>query len=125
MSGAAKKLAGYLDLEWLRMCHRSELSATPADKAIDVADCIVSQSLDMAQHVVGHSPEVRDQVLRLAEMHAQIAVEAFKAQAIVSALQDLTPEIAGAICEAGSSIGIGLVDSLVVARKGRSCRRSA
>jgi hypothetical protein len=111
MSGATG--SAFLDLEWLRICHRPELSETPEDKAIDVADCIVSQSLDMAQHVIGHSPDVRGHVFRLAEMHSRLAIEAYKSHALVAALQGISAAVKSASDDSATVLetALGNVDS--------------
>lgn len=110
--------AAFLDLEWLRLPADTVPTSTPEDKAIDAADRIVCQSLDMAQHVIGHSPSVRNQVMALAAVHAQVAATAYAAHLQADAIREVAPEIAGAISENGTDIGSGIALALEQAIKG-------
>ena len=102
----------YLALEWLRCEPAPEETATPVHRAIDVADHILAESLDMAQNVIGLSLSVRKEVLTLAIAHAQIAAKVYAAHELNAVLRELAPEIAGAISEAGTDVGAGIVQGL-------------
>ena len=108
--------AVFLDLECLRLADPAT-ARTPQYKAVDVADCILCESLDMAQHVIGHSPAVRDQVLELAAVHAKVAVTVYAAHAQAEVIREVAIEIAGAISEAGTDIGAGIALALEQALK--------
>lgn len=100
---------GFLDLGWLRLEHDPSDATTPEHKAIDAANRILCESLDMAQHVIGHSLPVRGDVLALAMAHAQIAVKVLAVNEFVAVLREVAPEIVGAIGEAGTDIGAGIL----------------
>lgn len=78
-------VAGFLDLEWLRLGVQPADSSTPEHKAVDVADRILNESLDMARNVIGHSPALRCQVLALASAHAQVAATVYAAHLTAAA----------------------------------------
>ena len=86
-----------------------EDDAEKVSAAIDVADNIFEQSIEMAQHVIGHGDASRRDVLALATAHAQSATIAYAAHQIVAVLRELTPEISGAISEARADIGAGIL----------------
>ena len=109
MAGDYRRADGWLDLEWLRLPPAPDDTATPVHKAMDAADSMLAESLDMAQHVIGHSPAVRREVLALAKAHFQSATMVYAVNQIVAVLRELTPEIAGAISEAGTDIGAGIL----------------
>lgn len=102
----------WLALEWLRTPPAPTETATPVHVAIDVADSMLCESLDMAQHLIGHSASARREVLTLTAAHLQSASIVYAANQIVTALRELTPEIAGAISEAGTDIGSGVAEGL-------------
>lgn len=85
-----------LNLEWLTIYHRPELSNSAIDAAIDVANTMLANALDVAQHLVGHAPERRDEALKIAAMHVQAATEVHKAQALVTAIQGLSVAVKSA-----------------------------
>ena len=99
-------------LAWLHLKNEKADSTTPLHQAIDVAESILCEALDMAQNVIGHFPEQRDQVLRLAQIQASTASAIYVANAYIAALREVTPEVAGAISEAGTDIGAGLVEAI-------------
>lgn len=107
---------GWLDLSWLTAAEGAEegpeAAGTPEHKADDVACRVLFAAMDAAQHVIGHGEDVRDQVLALASIHAQVAARAYAAHAIADAIREAVPEIAGAISELGTDIGAGLADGL-------------
>ena len=107
----------FLDLDWLCMPAPPEEAATPQHRAIDVADSILFESLDMARHVIGFSPSLRKEVLALATVHAQISAKVYATHALSAALREVTSEIMGAISEAGTDIGAGLTLGLQQALK--------
>lgn len=101
-----------LELDWLRLKGETTNPATPEHRAIDAAESILCEALDMAQNVIGHAPADRDQVLRLAQIQASMATAIYVANACIEALREVAPEVAGAISEAGTDIGAGLVEGL-------------
>ena len=107
----------WLCIEWLRMPPAQVETATPVHRAIEVADCIFAESLDMAQHVIGHSASERNQVLTLATAHAAVVVKVYAAHMRAEVSRELVPEIAGAISEAGTDIGAGIALALEQALK--------
>lgn len=113
----------YLALEWLRCDPAPEETATPVHRAIDVADHILAESLDTAQHVIGHAPSLRKEVLTLAVAHAQIAAALYATHERNAVLRELAPEIAGAISEAGTDVGAGIVQGLQAVMQSRCSRR--
>lgn len=89
-----------------------EEDAEAVNAAVDIADNIFAQSMDMAQNVIGFSSSVRDQVLTLATAHAATAANVYAAHTFAKVLRELAPEIAGAISEAGTDVGAGIVQGL-------------
>lgn len=77
----------FLDLEWLRMPPASGEDATPVNQAIDTADQMLGQSLDMAQHVISHSPSERKEVLALATAHLQAAALLYAVNQLTAAIR--------------------------------------
>lgn len=106
--------AGWLDLSWLTVEEAGKPAGTPEHKADDVACRVLFAAMDAAQHVIGHSADVRDQVLALASIHADVAARVYAAHAIADAIREAVPEIAGAISELGTDIGAGLADGLQI-----------
>ena len=76
--------------------------------AIDIADAITVQSLDAAQTAISFGDRDIPKVLQLAGANIQAAAIVYAAQLITAALRELTPEVAGAISEAGTDIGAGI-----------------
>ena len=85
-----------------------------ADIAIDVADHMAEQSLDYARSRLG--PDWKNAV-PLAAAHLNCAIVVLSTRMRDAALRELTPEIAGAISEAGTDIGAGIALALEQALK--------
>jgi hypothetical protein len=78
--------------------------------AVAVADTVSKYSIDMAQKTIGHFDSVRGDVLVLANAHMQAAMTAYVVRELVAALRELTPEIAGAISDAGTDTRSNLIE---------------
>lgn len=85
-----------------------------ANIAIDIADHMAEQSLDYARSRLG--PDWKNAV-PLAAAHLNCASVVFSARVRDAALRELTPEIAGAISEAGTDIGAGILGGIQQALK--------
>ena len=95
---------GLLDLRFLCVDNDPNDTVTRETKCMDVASHILDESLDTAQHVIGHSPSVRNEVFALATMHSQIAAMVYAAYLNADALHEVARKIAGAIREAGADV---------------------
>lgn len=83
-----------------------------ANLAADIADHITAQSIDFAQTTHCSGELSRRDSLALAAIHAGIAAQVYAVNELTAAIREVTPEIAGAISEAGTDIGAGLVQGL-------------
>ena len=101
---------GLLDLRFLSVDSDPNDTVTRETKCMDVASHILYESLDTAQHVIGHSQSVRNQVFTLAKMQSQIAARVYAAHLYADALREVAPKIAGAIREAGADVEVVLAE---------------
>ncbi|OGB27098.1 MAG: hypothetical protein A3I66_19080 [Burkholderiales bacterium RIFCSPLOWO2_02_FULL_57_36] len=102
-----------------------EEDASDLNDATDIADNIFQQSIDMAQHVIGNSEALRRDVLALATAHAQAATHVYMVNKLAAVLRELAPEIAGAISEAGTDVGSGIVQGLQALKpRMRTCNQA-
>lgn len=108
--------AGIFDLAWLQLTEPPWPTALE-ENANQAADRILLASIEMAKNVVGHTAQVRPQMLALATVHAQVAATVYAAQMQATAIQEAATEICGAISEAGCDIGAGLALALEQALK--------
>ena len=82
-----------LQLDWLTVGQSEpDDKQLPEHQAADIASRIFYESLDMAQHVISHSPEDRRDVLALAAAYAEVTARVYVTNLQIAAMQSVLPE---------------------------------
>lgn len=99
-----------MDIERIQGFKLTQDRQNAVNIAIDIADAVTTQSLDLAKELIGNSDSVRGDILVLATAHMQIALMSYAVHELSAVLREFAPEIAGAISEAGTDIGAGIFE---------------